>query len=55
MRPLRVFTHPVAMDTKMTGTIGEHFACAMLARHGWAPALTRDGLARTDILVRSSC
>lgn len=35
----------------MTGTIGEHFVCAMLARHGWAPALTRDGLARTDILA----
>lgn len=35
----------------MTGTIGEHFACSMLARHGWAPALTRDGLARTDILA----
>lgn len=39
------------MDTKMTGTIGEHYVCAMLARYGWAPALTRDGLARTDILA----
>lgn len=35
----------------MTKTIGEHSVCAMLARHGWAPALTRDGLARTDILA----
>ncbi|MBD7919160.1 hypothetical protein H9657_12850 [Cellulomonas sp. Sa3CUA2] len=41
----------MAVDTKMTGTIGEHYVCAMLARHGWAPALTRDGLARTDILA----
>lgn len=46
-----MFTRRVATDTKMTGTIGEHYVCAMLARHGWAPALTRDGLARTDILA----
>ncbi|MFI5728530.1 hypothetical protein ACIA49_00300 [Kribbella sp. NPDC051587] len=38
-------------DNKMTKSAGEHWACAMLARHGWAPALTRDGLARTDILA----
>jgi hypothetical protein len=41
----------MAVDTKLTGTIGEYYVCAMLARHGWAPALTRDGLARTDILA----
>jgi hypothetical protein len=38
-------------DTKMTKTVGEHWVCATLARHGWAPALTRDGIARTDILA----
>ena len=38
-------------DTKQTKTIGEHFTAAELARRGWAPALTRDGLERTDILA----
>jgi hypothetical protein len=38
-------------DTKMTKTVGEHWVCAELARRGWAPALTRDGLERTDILA----
>ncbi|MFI5735024.1 hypothetical protein ACIA49_33235 [Kribbella sp. NPDC051587] len=38
-------------DTKMTKTVGEHWTCAMLARYGWAPALTRDGIARTDVLA----
>ena len=38
-------------DTKMVKTVGEHWVCATLARHGWAPALTRDGLERTDILA----
>lgn len=28
---------------------GERWVCATLARYGWAPALTRDGIARTDI------
>ena len=35
----------------MTKTIGEHWVAAQLARLGWAPALTRDGLARTDLLA----
>ena len=39
------------VDTKQTKTIGEHYAAAELARRGWAPALTRDGLERTDILA----
>jgi hypothetical protein len=39
------------VDTKMTKTVGEHWVCATLARHDWAPALTRDGIARTDILA----
>ncbi|RFA11706.1 hypothetical protein B7R22_18260 [Subtercola boreus] len=38
-------------DTKQTKTIGEHAVAAELARRGWAPALTRDGLERTDILA----
>lgn len=38
-------------DTKLTKSIGEHHVCAELARHGWAAALTRDGLARTDVLA----
>lgn len=38
-------------DTKQVKTIGEHHVAAELARRGWAPALTRDGLERTDILA----
>lgn len=38
-------------DTKMTKSAGEHWVCSVLARHGWAAALTRDGLERTDILA----
>jgi hypothetical protein len=41
------------IDTKMVKTAGEHWACSMLARHGWAPALTRDGTERTDVLTVS--
>lgn len=43
--------HDRMADHKMTKSIGEHWACSELARRGWAPALTRDGLARTDILA----
>ncbi len=39
------------IDTKQTKTIGEHHVAAELARRGWAPAMTRDGIARTDILA----
>jgi hypothetical protein len=39
------------IDTKLTGSAGEHYVCSMLARYGWAPSLTRDGLERTDILA----
>jgi hypothetical protein len=35
----------------MINSVGEHWVCSVLARHGWAPALTRDGLERTDILA----
>lgn len=39
------------VDTKQTKTIGEHHVASELARRGWAPAMTRDGIARTDILA----
>lgn len=35
----------------MTKSAGEHWVCSVLARYGWAAALTRDGLERTDILA----
>src|SRR5690349_18402063 len=38
-------------DTKMTKSAGEHWVCSVLARLGWAAALTRDGLERTDVLA----
>lgn len=45
----------VKVDTKQTKSIGEHWVASELARRDWAPALTRDGLERTDILaVRTS-
>ncbi|KXP08826.1 hypothetical protein [Tsukamurella pseudospumae] len=39
------------MDKKLVKSVGEHWVCSELARRGWATALTRDGLARTDILA----
>jgi hypothetical protein len=42
---------PVVADRKMVKIAGEHFVCSELARHGWAAALTRDGLARIDVLA----
>jgi hypothetical protein len=41
-------------DTKLSGSAGEHYVCSMLARMGWAASLTRDGLARTDILAEKA-
>jgi hypothetical protein len=38
-------------DTKQTKTIGEHHVASELARRGWAPAMTRDGIERTDIVA----
>lgn len=37
-------------DTKLVKLVGEHWVCSVMAGHGWAVALTRDGLERTDIL-----
>ena len=45
----------MAVDKKLTKASGEHWVCSMLARHCWAPALTRDGLERTDILAVAAC
>jgi hypothetical protein len=39
------------VDTKLVKSAGEHWVCAVLAGLGWAGALTRDGLERTDILA----
>lgn len=41
----------MARDNKLTKSIGEHFVCSALAQVGWAASLTRDGIARTDILA----
>jgi hypothetical protein len=35
----------------VTKSAGEHWVCSVLARCGWAVALTRDGLERTDIVA----
>lgn len=39
------------IDTKQIKSIGEFYACTRLAMNGWHPALTRDGIERTDILA----
>jgi len=44
----------MARDNKLTKSIGEHFVCAALAQEGWAASLTRDGVARTDLLAVNS-
>jgi hypothetical protein len=38
-------------DTKLVKAAGEHWGCSVLSRLGWPVALTRDGVARTDILA----
>lgn len=38
-------------DNKITKSAGEHWVCSVLSRLNWAAALTRDGIARTDILA----
>ena len=39
------------MDKKLRGSAGEYLVCGVLAQFGWAAALTRDGLARTDAVA----
>lgn len=41
-------------DTKAVKSVEEFWTCCKLAMNGWAPALTRDGLERTDILAERS-
>ena len=41
-------------DTKAVKSVGEFWTCCKLAMNGWAPALTRDGLERTDILAEAT-
>jgi hypothetical protein len=38
-------------DNKIIKSAGEHWVCSVLSRFGWAAALTRDGVERTDILA----
>jgi hypothetical protein len=42
------------IDTKLVKSAGEHWVCGVLSRLGWAAALTRDGIARTDVLAAHS-
>ena len=44
------------MDTKMIKTIGEHWVCATLARHGWAQLSRETGWSvRTSLLSTPTC
>lgn len=38
-------------DNKLVKSAGEHWVCSVLSGLGWAAALTRDGIARTDLLA----
>jgi hypothetical protein len=39
------------IEKKLVKSAGEHWVCGVLSQMGWAAALTRDGLERTDILA----
>ena len=41
-------------DKMLSAAAGEHYVCSMLSRYGWAAALTRAGLERTDVLAVDS-
>jgi hypothetical protein len=41
----------VLIDRKLRGSSGEHLVCGVLAQFNWAAALTREGVARTDVLA----
>lgn len=41
-------------DHKLVKSAGEHWVCGVLSRLGWAAALTRDGVARTDVLAANA-
>jgi len=40
------------VDTKLRGSAGEFLVCGLLAQFHWAAALTRDGIAMTDVLAQ---
>lgn len=42
------------VDTQQLKSVAEHWVCSELARRGWAAGLTRDDLARTDVLAVST-
>jgi hypothetical protein len=46
-----VVSTDVAVDKKLRGSSGEHLVCGVLAQFNWAAALTREGVARTDVLA----
>jgi len=46
-----VVSDDVAVDRKLRGSSGEHLVCGVLAQFNWAAALTREGVARTDVLA----
>ena len=41
-------------DRKLRGSAGEHLVCGVLAQFNWAAALTREGVARTDVLAANA-
>ena len=41
----------MVIDRKLRGSSGEHLVCGVLAQFNWAAALTREGVARTDVLA----
>lgn len=49
--PVAVSGTRTSRDKKLTKSVGEHWACTVLAGLGWAASLTRDGVARTDVLA----
>lgn len=49
-----VVSNDVSVDKKLRGSSGEHLVCGVLAQFNWAAALTREGVARTDVLAVSA-
>ena len=50
-RELEVASNDVQVDRKLRGSSGECLVCGVLAQFNWAAALTREGVARTDVLA----
>ncbi len=51
MVPIPLVPSSRSMDRKLVGAAGEHLVCSVLAQFNWAAALTREGVARTDVLA----